>query len=49
MTLEVHLLWQNTLNPKEHYLAIRKQSSHLNIINDVKPAMGQNNIWMADY
>lgn len=49
MTLKVHLLWRNTLNPTEHYLAARKQSSHLNLINDVKLAMDQNNIWLTDY
>lgn len=34
MTLKANLLWQNTLNPEEHYLAVRKQSSHLNLSSD---------------
>ena len=42
--VKAHLLWQNTLNPEEHYLAVRKQSSHISLSSDLKLTMDQNNI-----
>jgi len=41
--IKAHLLWQNTLNPEEHYLAVRKQSNHISLSSDLKLTMDQKN------